>query len=112
MRDNKLGNLEEIVLLLVGVLYDKAYSVSIVAEYQKQTGKTINASAIHTVLYRLEDKGFLSSQLGEATAERGGKRKKLFFLTPYAEKTLNELATLRDQLRYQIPARAFNWKIN
>ncbi|MDN5202548.1 helix-turn-helix transcriptional regulator [Fulvivirgaceae bacterium BMA10] len=111
MRSYKLGNLEEIVLLLVGVLYDQAYSVSILEEYQKQTGKTINASAIHTVLYRLEEKGFLESRMGEATSERGGKRKKLFFLTPYASRALDELASLRQQLRYQIPEQALNWKI-
>lgn len=111
MQNHKLGNLEELVLLLVGVLYDQAYSVSIVAEYQKQTGKKINASAIHTVLYRLEEKGFLESRMSEATAERGGKRKKLFYLTPYASRALNDLASLREQLRYQIPEQALNWNV-
>ncbi len=107
MRDIKLGNFEELVLLLVGVLYDQAYSVNIVQEYEKQTGKTINVSAIHTVLYRLEEKGFLESKLSEATSERGGKRKRLFYLTPYASKSLDELASLREKLRYQIPEKAF-----
>lgn len=110
MQNIKLGNFEELVLLLVGVLYEKAYSVNIVAEYQKQTGKKVNISAIHTVLYRLEEKGFLESQLSESTGERGGKRKRLFYLTPYASKALDELASLREQLRFQIPAQALNWK--
>ena len=109
MEKIKLGNFEELVLLLVGVLYDKAYSVSIVAEYEKQTGKKINISAIHTVLYRLEEKGFLESRMSESTGARGGKRKRLFYLTPYASKVLDELATLREQLRYQIPKQALNW---
>ena len=106
MKDIKLGNFEELVLLLVGTLYDQAYSVKIVQEYENQTGKKINVSAIHTVLYRLEQKGFLESRLSEATAERGGKRKRLFFLTSYASKSLNELQTLREKLRYQIPPQA------
>ena len=109
MEKIKLGNFEEVVLLLVGVLYDQAYSVKIVEEYQKQIGKKINVSAIHTVLYRLEEKGFLESKMSEATAERGGKRKRLFFLTPYASKALNELASMREKLRYQIPEQALNW---
>jgi len=109
MENIKLGNFEELVLLLVGVLYNEAYSVKIVAEYQKQTGKKINVSAIHTVLYRLEKKGFLESRLSEATAERGGKRKRLFYLTPYATKALEELASLRERLRFQIPEQALNW---
>ena len=106
MKDIKLGNFEELVLLLVGVLYDQAYSVNIVQEYEKQTGKKINVSAIHTVLYRLEEKGFLESKMSEATAERGGKRKRMFYLTPYATKALDELASLRERLRYQIPDQA------
>lgn len=107
MKDIKLGNFEELVLLLVGVLYDQAYSVKIVQEYEKQTGKKINVSAIHTVLYRLEEKGFLESRLSESTSERGGKRKRLFYLTPFASKALDELATLRERLRFQIPEQAF-----
>lgn len=111
MENIKLGNFEELVLLLVGVLYDKAYSVNIVAEYENQTGKKINVSAIHTVLYRLEEKGFLKSELGEATSSRGGKRKRLFYLTPYASRALDELATLREHLRHQIPEKALKWSI-
>jgi len=107
MKDIKLGNFEELVLLLVGVLYDQAYSVKIVQEYENQTGKKINVSAIHTVLYRLEEKGFLESRLSESTSERGGKRKRLFYLTPFATKALDELATLRERLRHQMPQQAF-----
>ena len=103
MESHKLGNLEEMVLLLVGVLYGNAYSVSLVEEYSKQTGKNINISAIHTVLYRLEKKGLLKSKLGESQALRGGKRKRLFYITAFGVKTLEELRTLREQLRLQIP---------
>ncbi len=103
MQKLKLGNFEELILLLVGVLYDQAYSVAIVEEYKKQTGKNINISAIHTVLYRLEEKGFLESRLGESSGARGGKRKRLFFLTAFGVKALDEIQSLRDQLRYQIP---------
>jgi len=107
MKDIKLGNFEELVLLLVGVLYDQAYSVKIVQEYENQTGKKINVSAIHTVLYRLEEKGFLESRLSESTSERGGKRKRLFYLTPFATKALDELASLREKLRHQMPQQVF-----
>lgn len=103
MKDIKLGNFEELVLLLVAVLYDRAYSVSIVEEYKNQTGKNINISAIHTVLYRLEKKGFLESRLGEPQSERGGKRKRLFYLTSYGKKALDEMRSVREQLRQQIP---------
>jgi len=106
MKSVRLGNFEELVLLLVGALYDQAYSVNIVEEYERQTGKKINVSAIHTVLYRLEEKGFLESRLSESIAERGGKRKRLFILTPYAQQSLDELARLRNE----IAAKKLNWK--
>ena len=107
MENIKLGNFEELILLLVALLYDEAYSVSIVQEYEKQTGKSINISAIHTVLYRLEKKNYLESKLGESKAQRGGKRKRLFYLTSQGAKALNEMQDIRDQLRSQIPSIAF-----
>ena len=103
MKAIKLGNFEELVLLLVGTLKEEAYSVAIVEAYKKQTRKGINVSAIHTTLYRLEEKGFLDSYLGESDSRRGGKRKRIFKLTTQAVEALNELAELREQLRSQIP---------
>ena len=105
----KLGNLEELVLLTVAALYDRAYSVNIVDEYERQTTKHINISAIHTVLYRLEEKGFLESRLGEASGQRGGKRKRLFYVTPYGKKAIDEQQFMREQIRTQIPEVAFQW---
>ena len=56
-----------------------------------------------------EEKGLLESRLGESTSSRGGKRKRLFYITPYGKKVLDEAQTLRDQLRVQIPEIAFSW---
>lgn len=109
MEKLKLGNLEELVLLIVALLYDRAYSVAIVEEYKKQTGKTINISAIHNVLYRLEEKGYLESRKGEATGIRGGKRKRLFYITAFGKRAIDEQETLREQIRKQIPEISFKW---
>lgn len=111
MTNIKLGNFEELVLLLVGVLYDKAYSVAVAEEYERQTGKSVNISAIHTVLYRLEEKGLLESRLGEPEDVRGGKRKRLFYLTPLAKDALDQLAEFRQRLRTQIPSVAFDARV-
>lgn len=89
--------------MLVGILKEEAYSVAIVEEYKKQTKKNINISAIHTILYRLEEKGFLESELSESDSVRGGKRKRIFSLTAKAISALNELSELRSQLRDQVP---------
>ena len=77
----KLGAFEEMVLLAVGFLKDDAYGVSIKEILEEKTGKTPSIGALHSALYRLEEKGFLTSNEGGATNERGGRRKKYYQLT-------------------------------
>jgi len=105
-----LGEFEELVLLTVGVLYENAYAVAITKEIIEQSGRSVNVSAVHKSLYRLEEKGMLKSQLGDAEAKRGGKRKRIFSITPYGKKALDESMELRSSLRKQIPEVAFKWQ--
>ncbi|MEQ8532627.1 MAG: helix-turn-helix transcriptional regulator [Imperialibacter sp.] len=102
-----LGEFEELVLLTVGVLYDDAYAVAITKEVEKQSDRSVNVSAVHKSLYRLEKKGMLDSRLGDPESKRGGKRKRLFNITPYGKKALDESMDLRVSLRKQIPELAF-----
>ena len=104
-----LGEFEELILLAVGVLYDDAYAVSIAKAISEQSGRDVNVSAVHKSLYRLEEKGMLKSQLGEPESKRGGKRKRLFYITPYGKRALDECMELRMSLRKQIPSVAFKW---
>jgi PadR family transcriptional regulator PadR len=76
MKRTCLGEFEEVVLLALAACGEKAYGVVIWEQLQQQTGRSITISAVHATLYRLEEKGYLSSQLGGATAERGGRRKR------------------------------------
>lgn len=93
-----LGEFEELVLLTVAVLSPEAYGVAISDELESQTGRSVNISAVHAALHRLEEKGMLGSRLGEATAERGGRRKRLFVVTAQGSKTLHELKAMRVKL--------------
>lgn len=102
-----LGEFEELTLLTVGVLYEDPYAVAIAAEIENQTGRRVMVSAVHKTLYRLEEKGMLKSTLGDPEARRGGKRKRLFFITPYGKKALDESLEVRNSLRSRIPAIAF-----
>jgi PadR family transcriptional regulator, regulatory protein PadR len=106
-----LGEFEELVLLTVGVLYQDAYAVAISNEIAKQSGRAANISAVHKSLYRLEEKGMLKSQLGEPESKRGGKRKRLFYITPYGKKALDECMELRMSLRNQMHELAFKLKM-
>jgi DNA-binding PadR family transcriptional regulator len=107
MKGTNLGELEELILLTVGILYKKAYGVAVMDEVEKQTGRSLNISAVHAVLQRLEDKGLVRSELSEPTGERGGRRKRIFLLTAAGKKALEEANELRNQMFNQIPKIAF-----
>ncbi|HYC85951.1 MAG TPA: helix-turn-helix transcriptional regulator [Chryseosolibacter sp.] len=110
MKGTYLGEFEEIVLLAVGILRDEAYGVSIRNEIESQTGRPVNIGAVHTALHRLEAKGYLKSRFGEATEIRGGKRKRLFVLTPYGVKALKLAQQVRSQMWAQLPKVVFHQK--
>jgi DNA-binding PadR family transcriptional regulator len=112
MGRSHIGEFEELVLLMVGVLYNDAYAVAITKEISEQSGRSVNVSAVHKSLYRLEEKGMLSSKLSDPESKRGGKRKRLFAITPFGKQAVDEMMELRTNLRSQIPAMAFNWKTN
>ncbi len=109
MKGSYLGELEELVLLTVGALYQQAYGVSVMDEIENQTGRSINISAIHSVLKRLEAKGMVKSEMGGATSERGGRRKRIFNLTSTGKKALDHSMEIRNQLYGQIPKVVFNF---
>jgi len=111
MNRSNLGEFEEIVLLTVGVLYDDAYAVAITKEIIEQSGRSVNVSAVHKSLYRLESKGMLDSRLSDPESKRGGKRKRLFNITPFGKNALDESMKLRMSLRQQIPELAFKWQV-
>lgn len=109
MKGIYLGELEELILLTVGALYDEAYGVAVMDEIQRQTGRSLNVSAAHAVLRRLEEKGLVTSRMGGATSERGGRRKRYFTLTAAGKKALDESFAFRNELYKRIPDVAFNF---
>lgn len=97
-----LGEFEELVLLTVVVLGAGAYGVSIAEELRQRTDRTISLSAVHIALYRLEEKGFVTSEMGGATLSRGGRRKRLFMITTAGRDMLTEIQEIRNQFWYAI----------
>lgn len=76
--NDALSNFELMVLLAVLRLGDEAYGVPIAEEIEKRRRKAVSIGSVYAALDRLSSKGFVVSELGEATAERGGKAKKYF----------------------------------
>ena len=99
----QLGELEELVLMIVAILNEEAYGVKVMDEIADQINRKVNISAVHTVLDRLEKKGFVNSFMGGASAERGGRRKRLFKVTSEGSRALNYVHTTRNALYDQIP---------
>ena len=88
MKGTYLGEFEELLLLVILILADEAYGVSIKEEIYRRTERSISRGALHTSLTRLEKKGYIQSDFGEATPVRGGRRKKYYRLTQEGKKVL------------------------
>lgn len=107
MSKHRLGELEEIVLLTVAILHGEAYGIAIVNEMEERLSRRISIGALQIVLRRLEKKGYLVSEFGEATKVRGGKRKRYFTVTNFGKQTLKETKDQRLSLWNAIPNISF-----
>lgn len=103
MNRYSLGELEELILLLVSALEDDAYGVNIRNEMARQVRRNLTLSTVHITLHRLEEKGLVKSKMGEATPVRGGKRKRIFKITAYGLRMLAETRELREKLWSSMP---------
>ena len=108
MKGTNLGEFEELVMLTIASLMKEAYSVAICDELSNHTGRSVKLGVVHSVLNRLEEKELVTSELGEATKARGGKRKRFYQLTVPGKAALVRAKSMRDQLWDRIPSLA--WK--
>lgn len=76
-----LSDFELIAILAVLRLGDNAYGVPIAREIEEQTKREVKLGSVYAALERLEEKGFVASELGEPTRERGGRAKRYFHVT-------------------------------
>ena len=103
MGKHHLGEFEEVVMLTVAILHGEAYGVSIIEEIENRLKRSVSMCSLQTVLKRLEDKGYLTSELGEATSVRGGKRKRFFTVTNLGKDILKATKDQRMSLWSAIP---------
>lgn len=83
-----LGEFEHIVLLALLRLSKQAYGMRIRQEIELRTGRSVAIGAIYSTLHRMESKGYVTSWLGEPTAERGGRAKRFFRIEAQGEEAL------------------------
>lgn len=108
MINHSLGEFQELVLLMVAALHNEAYGVSILKNLEQETGGKFNISAVHMALKRMEEKGFVVSNFGGITNERGGRRKRYYKITAYGKKVLDNQYSLRTRIYQRIPTISFN----
>jgi DNA-binding PadR family transcriptional regulator len=98
MADN-LKQTEQIVMLAIMRKHPNAYGVSIFEELSERAGIEPAMATIYLTLEKLEQKGFIKSRRGPATAERGGRAKMFFELTGRGQTALNASLNAIDRLR-------------
>ncbi|MEO9869204.1 PadR family transcriptional regulator [Ekhidna sp.] len=103
MKEYQLGEFEEVVLLTVAILHEDAYGVSIKEDIESRLERSVSVSALQTALRRMEKKGYLKSEFGEATAIRGGKRKRYFKVTKTGKAALDHSKETKMKLWSAMP---------
>ena len=106
-RRYQIGEFEEVVMLTIGVLGGEAYGLAIKSEIEERMERSVSLGALHTGLMRLENKGFLTSHLGDPTNKRGGKPKRFYQVTAEGQRELKEVMDSRKALWQSIPDGVF-----
>jgi PadR family transcriptional regulator, regulatory protein PadR len=98
MKGDRMGEFEEFTLLAVKAIGEQTYGVPVQQFVERATGRRVSMGAIYAALDRLEAKGFLRSVMGDAVAMRGGKRKRLFEVTPLGLRIVRDLRRTRERI--------------
>jgi PadR family transcriptional regulator PadR len=98
MKGERLGEFEELILLAVCNLRDNAYGVTIQETLDREAGRPVSVGAVYAALDRLERKGYVSSWVGGATDERGGRRKRYYRATNAGFDAVAEMREVRERL--------------
>ena len=98
MSHQGLGEFEQLVLLAIVHLRTAAYGIPIVEEIERRTGRDVARAAVYVTLRRLEEKGHVSSWLGDPTPERGGKGRRYVKIEPSGLRALRESRQLADRM--------------
>jgi DNA-binding PadR family transcriptional regulator len=88
-RRRSLGEFEQLLLLAVLRLGEEAYGVTVRREIERRTGRSVSLGAIYPTMDRLEEKGLLTSCMGEPTGERGGRSRRYFTVLPAGVEALH-----------------------
>jgi PadR family transcriptional regulator PadR len=102
MTRDSLGQFEQLVMLailhLAAAGEDDVYGVPIVDEIEQRTARQVSRVAVYIALRRLEQKGLVSTWMGDPTRERGGKSRRCVKVTRSGLQALRESRHAVDQM--------------
>jgi PadR family transcriptional regulator, regulatory protein PadR len=105
MIETRIGDFEEVIMLIVGILgEEESYAFQIARAFEARNGRSVSIGAVHSTLDRLETKGFLRSELKNATSARGERRKRIFKITALGKRVLKDSMDFKVDLWKQYPA--------
>jgi len=102
-----IGSLEEIILMIL-LKQEECHGVEIAQHYEAVMEKSISLPAIHVVLKRMEKKGWVESHFGEPTAQRGGRRKRMYRPTSSGYYAIKQAQEVKAKLWASIIQPKFN----
>ena len=97
-----LGEFEQLVIMAVMRLGAGAYGMTVRREIEANSGRSVSLGAIYATLDRLEEKGYVSSMLGETTPERRGRAKRFFKVQARGVRALQNALAALDRMRMGI----------
>ncbi len=98
---------EEWILLSIWKLKENAYGVTIRQSFKRITGKTLNFGSLYNTLYRMVQRGLVSSGESDPQARPGGRRRILYMLTEAGDKALAEAQETQRSAWSDVPDFAF-----
>ena len=100
---NLISRIEELILISIWRLKDRAYGVAILEELSRTTGKKWMTGSIYASLARLLKQEFVIAVEGDPTPERGGRRKIYYEITGRGKKALGDLQQIHAALWEGLP---------
>lgn len=76
-----IGEFEYLLIAASLRLGEEAYGASIRREIEEATERPCSIGSIYTTLDRIEAKGLVTTWMGEATAQRGGRARRMVSVT-------------------------------
>jgi len=93
-----LGEFEQLVMLSVLRLGNEAYGMTVRRELQKTARRPVTIGSVYGTLERLEQKGFMSSRLGDPDPVRGGRARRFYRVEREGEVALHEARAAMERM--------------